>query len=112
MKRFAMLAGLAAVSLLFSGCPRPIGSCTYGKNDVKTEQATIKNIEQKSGEPTVTITVATAGGAERKYTLSVEDCQACLTDKGLAVGSSVTLSTKVGGPCPPMERIAECPWQS
>ena len=112
MKRFAMLAGLAAVSLLFSGCPRPIGSCTYGKNDVKTEQATLKNIEQKSDDSYVTITVDVAGGTERKYMLSAEDYQACLAGKGLAVGSSVTLSTKLGGPCPPMERIAECPWQS
>jgi hypothetical protein len=112
MRRFAMLAGLAAVSLLFSGCLRPIGSCTYGKNDVKTEQATIKKIEQENDDPYVTITVEVAGGLERHFTLSTENYQACLAGKGLAVGSSVALSTKLGGPCPPMERIAECPWQS
>jgi len=112
MRRFAMPACLCAVSLLLSGCPRPIGSCTYGKNDVRTEQATIKAIDQKSGETYVTVTVETAGGSERTYTLSAEDYQACLAGKGLGVGSSVTLSTKLGGPCPPMERMAECPWQS
>lgn len=108
MVRFVMVISIPVLALFMAGCPKPVGGCSYSKNNVTTEQVTIKQISQE-GEAMI---VEVDSEIQPFFRLSKADYDQCLAAEGYTVGSSVTVSMMPGGSCPPMMRIAQCPWQS
>ena len=47
MVRFVMVISIPALALVMAGCPKPVGGCNYSKDNVTTEQVTIKQISQQ-----------------------------------------------------------------
>ncbi len=108
MARFFMVTSIPVLALLAAGCPRPVGGCSYSKNNVTTEQVTIKQISQQGDAMIVEVD----SEIQPFFSLSKADYDQCIAAEGYAAGSSVTVSMMPGGSCPPMTRIAQCPWQS
>ena len=108
MVRFVMVISIPALALFMAGCPKPVGGCNYSKDNVTTEQVTIKQISQQGD----VMIVEVDSEIQPIFRLSKADYDQCLAGAGYEVGSSVAVSMMPGGHCPPMMRIAQCPWQS
>ena len=115
MKRIIFIftfVALAGASMLISGCPRPIGQCTYSESGVKAGTVEIVSITQEpqtGGQPLYLI--ETKGLFSRSFAFSEADYKACIGGPGYTQGSEAPGAVMPGGPCPPQYRIGTCPWQ-
>lgn len=94
------------------GCPRPVGRCTYRQNKPRTGQVLITHIRHDrtaGGAPLVF--VITEGFVETRFVFTPKEYERCLKAKGYGVKRTVPAALLPGGPCPPKQRISDCPWQ-
>lgn len=99
---------LSAIILLFTGCPRAVGKCTYGERPAETGRVTIKSIEKLSDGGKFHYNVKVEGFFKRGFIIEEEEFNKCFKPAGYRVGSELQGSILSGGPCPPVYKLNIC----
>jgi len=110
MRALASLAALAVLLALLPGCPTPVGACDYRNSGGEEGTVEIVSVSAPEGEGQwAHVLVEVRGLFTRTISIPVADFTTCFGAPGYQVGSEVPAKVIYGGPCPPMDQLADCP---
>ncbi|GEM_PF-1281041 len=98
----------SVVILSFTGCPRPIGKCTYGDKPPQTGIVTVRSVEMINENNKIFYRVRVDGFFKRDLIFEENEFNKCFKAAGYKIGSEIEGSILSGGPCPPMYNLNIC----
>ncbi|HOP64122.1 MAG TPA: hypothetical protein PK358_12915 [Spirochaetota bacterium] len=94
--------------LIYGGCIRPVGKCTYGEKPAETGVVKIKSIEKIMMNNRPHFRVKVEGMFSRYFVYDEAEFNRCFKSAGYTTGSEIQGSVFSGGPCPPLYRLNVC----
>ena len=91
-----------SIAVFFTGCPRPVGECTYGKIPAEHGTVSITSIEKFNVDGKPHYRVSVDGFFKRDFIYKEAEFVKSFKSAGYGVGSKVEGVIMSGGPCPPM----------
>ncbi len=100
---------MICIMLFFiTGCPRPIGKCTYGERPAETGVVKIKSVEKIRSGNSFKYRVHVEGFFRRDFIYEEGEFNSCFKSAGYTTGSELKGSILSGGPCPPVYSLNIC----
>lgn len=102
------LISVSAVIFFFTGCPRPVGKCTYGERPPETGVVKVKSVEKIKSDAKIHYRVKVEGFFKRDFIFEESEFNKCFKAAGYKEGSELEGSILSGEPCPPMYNLDIC----